>query len=79
MCMENKRFFIASAAVLAIGIVLSGLSIAFGIKTLKADQRIVSVRGLAEQEVEADLAVWPRFRQQGGQDQEGKPGTILHR
>ena len=44
---------------LAIGIVLSGLSIAFGIKTLKADQRTVSVRGLSELEVEADLAVWP--------------------
>ena len=57
--MENKRFFIVSAAVLAIGIVLSGLSIAFGIKTLKADQRTVSVRGLSELEVEADLAVWP--------------------
>ena len=57
--MENKRFFIVSAAVLAIGIVLSGLSIAFGIKTLKADQRTVSVRGLSEREIEADLAVWP--------------------
>ena len=57
--MENKRFFIVSAAVLAIGIVLSGLSIAFGIKALKADQRTVSVRGLSEREIEADLAVWP--------------------
>ena len=57
--MENKRFFIISAAVLAIGIILSGISISFGIKTLKADQRTVSVRGLSEQEVEADMAVWP--------------------
>ena len=59
MQMENKRFFIVSAAVLAIGIVLSGLSISLGIKTLKADQRTVSVRGLAEMEVDADMAVWP--------------------
>lgn len=57
--MENKRFFVISAAVLAIGIILSGISISFGIKTLKADQRTVSVRGLSEQEVEADMAVWP--------------------
>ena len=68
MCMENKRFFIVSAAVLAIGIVLSGISISFGIKTLKADQRIVSVRGLAEQEVEADLAVWPATFTVSGND-----------
>ncbi len=57
--MENKRFFIISAAVLALGIVLSGISISFGIKTLKADQRTVSVRGLSEREFEADLAIWP--------------------
>lgn len=44
---------------LAVGIVLSGISISFGIKTLKADQRTVSVRGLSEQEVDADMAVWP--------------------
>ena len=66
--MENKRFFIVSAAVLAVGIVLSGLSISFGIKTLKADQRTVSVRGLSEQEVEADLAVWPATFTVSGND-----------
>lgn len=68
MCMENKRFFIVSAAVLAIGIVLSGLSIALGIKTLKADQRTVSVRGLSERELEADLAVWPATFTVSGND-----------
>ena len=81
--MENKRFFIVSAAVLAIGIVLSGLSISFGIKTLKADQRTVSVRGLAEMEVDADMAVWPvTFTVSGNdlsllrQDIEKKTGVI---
>ena len=53
---------------LAVGIVLSGLSISLGIKTLKADQRTVSVRGLSEQEVEADLAVWPATFTVSGND-----------
>ena len=66
--MENKRFFIVSAAVLAIGIVLSGLSIAFGIKALKADQRTVSVRGLSEREFDADMAVWPATFTVSGND-----------
>lgn len=48
-----------AAALLALGIVLAGISIAGGLGTLKADQRTVSVRGLSEKEFSADMAAWP--------------------
>ncbi|MGL4982201.1 MAG: SIMPL domain-containing protein [Treponemataceae bacterium] len=45
--------------ILGFSIFFAGVSIAFGLMNIKPVQRSVTVRGLAEREVDADLAVWP--------------------
>ncbi len=48
-----------SAVVLALGIALGGLFIGHGFASGRAADRYVEVKGLAEREVTADLALWP--------------------
>jgi hypothetical protein len=47
------------AVVLALGIALGGLFIGHGFASGRAADRYVEVKGLAEREVTADLALWP--------------------
>jgi hypothetical protein len=58
-----KHSSIASAAILGLfvggGIALAGVHLGLSLKESRRPQRTVSVRGLAEREVPADLAVWP--------------------
>ncbi|MEM1082354.1 MAG: SIMPL domain-containing protein [Pseudomonadota bacterium] len=46
-------------AILAIGLVLASLFIANAIRDVRSGDRHVEVKGLAEREVMADLALWP--------------------
>lgn len=55
--MENKNFF--SALIVGSALVVSAVILSLGFKTIAKPDRVVSVRGLAEREVDADLAVWP--------------------
>lgn len=48
-----------SAIVVSIGMVLAGLLIGAGFAKSRAANRYVTVKGVAEQEVRADLAIWP--------------------
>jgi hypothetical protein len=54
---------IAGYAVLGLavglGICIAGLSVSNAVYKLRASQRFVTVKGLAEREVDADLVVWP--------------------
>jgi hypothetical protein len=50
---------ILSTIILALGIALGGLFIGHGFASGRATDRYVEVKGLAEQEVTADLALWP--------------------
>jgi hypothetical protein len=54
---------IAGYAVLGLavglGICIAGLSVSNAVYKLRASQRYVTVKGLAEREVDADLVVWP--------------------
>ena len=43
---------------LAVAMVVSSLILTFGLMNIITPERSVSVRGLSEKEVEADLAVW---------------------
>lgn len=52
------RRWLASAAVLAIGMIVGGYSLGNGLVRAKDADRSVTVRGLAERDVTADLAIW---------------------
>lgn len=51
---NTKNTIITGAA-----IILAALIIAFGLSSIVRQNRTVTVRGLAEREVDADLAIWP--------------------
>jgi len=53
----NRPF--VPALVLAAGLVLGGLLFGVGVARVRADDRFVSVKGVSEREVRADLAIWP--------------------
>src|SRR5690606_6581118 len=54
------------ALIVALGVAVAGFAIGHGFSSGRATDRFVEVKGLAEQEVEADLALWPlRFTATG--------------
>ncbi|MCH3981143.1 MAG: SIMPL domain-containing protein [Prevotella sp.] len=59
---------IIPAALIALGIVLLGLFIKWGIDDFANKDRKVSVKGLAEKEVEADKVTWPILSKELGND-----------
>lgn len=63
--MKNYRI---EAIILALGTLLLGLCIYWGLSTLANRDRIVSVRGLAEREVKADHVIWPIVYKTTGND-----------
>jgi len=56
--MPNNIFGLAAAFALAIGIAVSGWFVGDGFLQGRKADRYVTVKGVAEQEVKADLAVW---------------------
>jgi uncharacterized protein len=48
-----------AAVVLGLGVAAAGRFVAEGVRDWRTGERLVTVRGLAEREVEADLALWP--------------------
>lgn len=63
--MKNYRI---EAIILSVGLILLGLFIYLGLSTFSAKDRVVSVRGLAEREVEADRVNWPVVYKTTGND-----------
>ena len=64
----NTSEKIVPAAIIAIGVVIAGLSLRSGIVTFKEMDRKVSVKGLAEREVKADKVTWPLIYKEIGND-----------
>lgn len=63
--MNNLRI---EAALIALGIAVTGLCIRSGLFSLSTRDRVVSVRGLAEKEVKADRVIWPVTYKTAGND-----------
>jgi hypothetical protein len=57
-----------TALLLAIGLVLAGWAIGQGLERFRMADRSISVKGLAEKEVEADFAVWTLAFRRAGND-----------
>ena len=66
----------AAALVLAAGVAAAGAFLADGIVRNRTAERTVTVRGLAEREVQADLAVWPMTVSAAGDDLAAAQGDI---
>ncbi|AKH42515.1 hypothetical protein WYH_01475 [Croceibacterium atlanticum] len=56
--LPNSRALLASSAILAVGVVAGGYLLGDGLTRARVADRSVTVRGLAEREVTADLATW---------------------
>ena len=59
---------VISATIIAVALVVLGLSIRSGIVAFKDLDRAVSVKGLAEREVQADKVTWPLVYKEIGND-----------
>ena len=57
-----------SAILLALGIAAAGWAIADGLRQIRTADRYVTVKGLAEREVAADLVIWPISFFEAGND-----------
>jgi len=57
--MPGNRFILAAALLLAVGLAVAGWFVGDGFLQGRKGDRFVTVKGLAEREVKADLAVWP--------------------
>ena len=64
--MKNNQ--IKSAAIIAFGIIVLGLCIKLGLDNFAGKDRMVTVKGLAEREVEADKVTWPIQTKEIGND-----------
>lgn len=54
----NRNIFLIAAGLLALGIVLGGYLLGDGLRRARMADRAVTMRGLAERNVTADLATW---------------------
>ncbi len=54
----NRKLILIAAAVLAVGIIVGGYLLGDGLKRAHLADRAVTMRGLAERNVTADLATW---------------------
>jgi len=55
---HDTRLLLGSATILAVGLIVGGYLLGDGLTRAKAADRSVTVRGLAERDVTADLATW---------------------
>ncbi|MFN2601859.1 MAG: SIMPL domain-containing protein [Gemmatimonadaceae bacterium] len=50
---------LAGAGILAVGLAVGGLFVGSGFARMRTSDRYVTVKGISEREVKADLAIWP--------------------
>lgn len=54
-----KKQVVIGSALLMVGLIVLGIFIDSGLTSISKKDRVVTVRGLAEKEVKADLVLWP--------------------
>ena len=64
----NTLAALVLGALVGIGIASAGWSAAGALREVRESQRYVTVKGLAEREVDADLAIWPVTFKEAGDD-----------
>lgn len=64
----RSRSRVIEAAILAVGLTLVGILLNAGINNFKDRDRVVTVKGLAEMEVQANKVIWPLMYKDLGND-----------
>ena len=62
------KTYYKEAIIMAVGLFLLGLCVSYGLTTAFGNKRVVSVKGLAEREVEANKVIWPLSYTEVGND-----------
>lgn len=57
--MTTTPRLVPAAGILGGALLLSAVALALGLARVRPDERAVTVKGVAEREVRADLAIWP--------------------
>lgn len=57
--MESRKEIMYASAIMAVGIIVAGYFVSETLYKSKQLDRVVTVKGLSEKEVRADLAIWP--------------------
>ncbi len=68
MADNTRSIGLVAALVLALGFAAAGVGIGKGLERFRTADRSVTVKGLAEKDVEADYAVWPLGFRRAGTD-----------
>jgi hypothetical protein len=68
MADNTRSVGLVAALVVAAGLAAGGYGVGKGLERFRAADRSVTVKGLAEKDVEADYAVWPLGFRRGGAD-----------
>src|SRR5918998_1008679 len=63
---DNRTTFLAAVLIFSAGIILAGYLLGDGLRRARMAERSVTVRGLAERNVTADLATWTLAYSQEG-------------
>jgi hypothetical protein len=74
----GPRAMLGAAALVALGLALAGLLAGAGVARVRTADRTVSVKGVAEREARADLAIWP-LRLVAADNDLGTANTSLQR
>lgn len=65
---NSFRAFLALGITLGVGLLLLGIQVKRGLREVSENRRVVSVRGLSEEEVSANMVTWPIVSKEVGND-----------
>ncbi len=76
MTSGSRTVPVVAAAVLAVGLIGGGWCVGRGLEAARSSDRFVTVRGLSERIVDADLAIWPIVFSADGDDLQSMQAKI---